>query len=152
LDTLRPAELPANSCIEISRLAVRSLFRKRSGEQNKPYLVDTEKSTINERRTNYPLITYGLYTACFAGSLHHDLENIYVMMEPRLARRLRIFGVQFEQIGLPVEHRGLRAPYRILPTDGLSQISDELQQLVTDMRSILNQVEPSKEQGLIAHG
>jgi hypothetical protein len=34
-------------------------------------------------------------------------------MEPRLARRLGSYGIQFQQVGDPVEHRGLRAPFFI---------------------------------------
>jgi len=153
VDTIRPVSLEENSCFEISRLAVRSQFRKRRGEQNKPYSIDTPERQSDTRRTNYPLITYGLYMACFAGSLHHQLSNVFVMMEMSLARRLRIMGVLFEQIGLPVEHRGLRAPYRILASESQEQMSDDLQQLIQDMRAVLENVEPPiKYNNFLEHG
>jgi len=153
LDTARPASLAANTSVEISRLAVRSQFRKRSGEQNKPFSIDSPKAESDERRTNYPLITYGLYMACFAGSLHHHLDNVFVMMETRLARRLRIVGIEFGQVGHPVEHRGLRAPYCISPSIGQFQLSEDLQHLISDMRSVLASNEPSiKYLGLQANG
>jgi len=153
IDTDRPVSLEENSCFEISRLAVRSQFRQRRGEQGKPYSIDSAESNSDTRRTNYPLITYGLYMACFAGSGHHQLSNVFVMMENSLARRLRIMGVLFEQIGFPVEHRGLRAPYRILASKSQAQMSDDLQQLISDMRSILESVEPSmKYEDILVHG
>jgi len=145
LDTVRPKALPNNSCVEISRLAVRSQFIKRSGEKNKPYSDDSPTQEFDERRTNYPLITYGLYMACFAGSLHHNTDNVFVMMETRLARRLRISGINFEQIGLAVEHRGKRAPYKILPKIGQHELSDDLQHLINDMRLVLTEAEPTME-------
>jgi len=141
-ETIRPADLEENTSVEISRLAVRSQFRKRSGEQNRPFTIDTPKAESNERRSNYPLITYGLYMACFAGSLHHHLDNVFVMMEPRLARRLRIVGIPFEQIGLAVEHRGSRAPYKISPSSAQYQLSNDLQQLINNMRTVLDAVDP----------
>lgn len=137
LCTERPENLAANNCGEISRLAVRSMFRKRTGEQNQPYTIDTVESAANERRTNYPLITYGLYMACFAGSIYHDIDTIFVMMEPRLARRLRILGVVFEQIGLAVDHRGLRAPFRIAPKMAQYQLAEDLQHLIHDMKAVI---------------
>ena len=33
------------------------------------------------------------------------------MMEPRLARHLKRFGMIYEQVGDVVDHRGQRAPY-----------------------------------------
>jgi len=143
LDTARPSDLPSNTCVEISRLAIRSQFRRTRRGQENPYPIDVPKTGAYRGITNYPLITYGLYTACFASALHHNFDNVFVMMEPRLERRLRIVGIKFEQIGIPVEHRGLRAPYRINTGSAQLQLSDDLQTLVHDMRLVLNLKETS---------
>jgi len=74
-------------------------------------------------------------------------------MEPRLARRLRIVGIQFEQIGLSVEHRGSRAPYQISPRHSQFDLSEDLQHLINDMRSVLGNIDISmKYSSLQANG
>jgi len=139
-----PDTFPADSCVEISRLAVRARYRKGCADQTQSCLVHSpgKKKQVSQ----YPLITYGLIMACFAGSLHHHFDNVFVMMETRLARRLRMMGVAFEQIGLPVEHRGQRAPYRISPRSAQFQLTTDLQHIIHDMRLVLTDIEPSMKQ------
>lgn len=103
---------------EISRLAITANFRRRRGE---PIVVDGESASevdsadadaALERRL-FPSIALGLYVAITAMGLNQGLDGVFAMMEPRLARQLRRFGLNFEQVGPALEHRGIRAPFFI---------------------------------------
>lgn len=110
----RPDRLPLGSFGEISRLALRGEFRRRSGEEasadgQSEHLFEW---TQNERR-RFPHIALGLYLGASAVGLADGASGVYAMMEPRLARHLRFAGIHFEQVGEPIRFRGLRAPYFI---------------------------------------
>jgi N-acyl amino acid synthase of PEP-CTERM/exosortase system len=101
---------------EISRLAVRSSFRRRKGESSVP------GGVVEERRGNFggmrtPWIALGLYLSAAAIGLIKGLDGVFALMEPRLARRLGSYGIRFQQVGDPVEHRGERAPFFISRDD-----------------------------------
>ena len=101
---------------EISRLAVRSSFRRRKGESDVP------AGVVEERRGNFggmrtPWIALGLYLSAAAIGLIKGLDGVFALMEPRLARRLGSYGIRFQQVGDPVEHRGERAPFFISRED-----------------------------------
>ncbi len=99
---------------EISRVAVISQFRRRRNEQNHPdNPPDDEPDVIPERRV-FPHIAMGLYLGAAALGLSRGLERVFAIMEPKLARRLRSYGIEFEQVGAPLEHHGLRIPYCLL--------------------------------------
>lgn len=110
----RPDRLELGSYGEISRLALRSEFRRRSGEQHNPegHGEHLFEWTQDERR-RFPHIALGLYLGASAVGLADGATGVYAMMEPRLARHLRFAGIRFEQVGEPIEFRGLRAPYYI---------------------------------------
>jgi len=127
-------QLPNESYGEISRLAVRSAFRKRAGEKNTPFGVIPDAGPEIEERRSFPLIAFGLYLAAAASGLNSGLERAFAMMEPRLARRLRIFGINFEQIGEAIDHRGLRAPYQITEEGLYRRMPEDLKLLLDDIR------------------
>ena len=128
------SQLPNGSYGEISRLAVRSAFRRRAGERNTPFGLVPEASAEIEERRSFPLIAFGLYLAAAASGLNTGLERVFAMMEPRLARRLRIFGIEFEKIGESIEHRGLRAPYQITEEGLYKRMPEDLKLLLNDIR------------------
>lgn len=97
---------------EISRLAVRSSFRRRKGEDKVPGGV-VEERIKSGKGTRTPWIALGLYLSAAAIGLIKGLDGVFALMEPRLARRLGSYGIKFVQVGEPVEHRGLRAPFFI---------------------------------------
>jgi len=97
---------------EISRLAVRARFRRRAGEQNVAEGVVPERGESAGARKSPP-IAMGLYLAAAASGLMTGLDGVFALMEPRLAKRLKSHGITFEQVGEPIEHRGLRAPFYI---------------------------------------
>lgn len=99
---------------EISRLAIAAKFRRRRGEAS---VADggsegLDASSEDERRL-FPSVALGLYVAITAMGLNLGLDGVFAMMEPRLARQLRRFGILFQQIGAEIEHRGIRAPFFI---------------------------------------
>lgn len=97
---------------EISRLAVRSTFRRRKGESSVPVgIIEERKRGLGGMRT--PWIALGLYLSAAAMGLIKGLDGVFALMEPRLARRLGSYGIKFVQVGDPVEHRGQRAPFFI---------------------------------------
>lgn len=96
---------------EISRIAVLSSFRHRQGEKNKPHTEIDDPRKQREERRRFPHIALGLYLAAGAMGIAQGKSCVFAMMEPKLARRLRIFGIKFEQLADPIEHRGLRAPF-----------------------------------------
>lgn len=96
---------------EISRIAVLSSFRHRQGEKNKPHTEIDDPRKQREERRRFPHIALGLYLAAGAMGIAQGKSCVFAMMEPKLARRLRIFGIKFEQLAEPIEHRGLRAPF-----------------------------------------
>lgn len=111
---LRPDRLPIGSYGEISRLALRSEFRRRTGEQTNPdgHGPNLFEWTQDERR-RFPHIALGLYLGASAVGLADGATGVYAMMEPRLARHLRFAGIRFEQVGESSDLHGIRAPYFI---------------------------------------
>ena len=104
-----PDALPRNTIAEVSRLAVVSRYRRRSGERRTP-LPLSERDFGTPDRPRFPYLAVGLYLAMIAQARRHGLETLFMLTEHRLARQLTRLGVHLQQIGPPVEHRGLRYP------------------------------------------
>lgn len=122
LDSIDPSiidisKLPRGSFAEVSRLAVPKDFRKRAGEEGKPYIVsvDGDQITKTSERRHFPHISIGLYLAAASLFELNRLDYIFVMVEPRLTRSLKRVGLHFEQMGEVIEYHGLRAPFYITP-------------------------------------
>jgi len=114
---------------EISRLAVRSSFRRRKGEDKVPgSVVEERQRGMSSMRT--PWIALGLYLGAAAMGLIKGLDGVFALMEPRLARRLGTYGIKFTQVGEPVEHRGHRAPFFISRSDLYTGLSPPLRGLL----------------------
>ena len=128
VDTRR---LPKESFGEISRLAVVSRFRRRAGEQGSAHGVpdDTAEPTPDERRV-FPHIALGLYLAAAAMGLREGLDRVFVMMEPRLARHMRRYGIVFTQAGDVVDYHGQRGPFFITREGLHSNLAAEVRSLL----------------------
>lgn len=106
---LDPAALPRDRIAEVSRLAVRSAFRRRKGEHQDASPVHEEDfGTIVHPR--FPYIPIGLYLGAIALAARSGIDTLFILTEPRLAAHFAKLGVDVRQIGGPVEHRGLRIP------------------------------------------
>jgi len=88
-------DLPYGSFGEISRLAVTANFRKQS------------KQVESETRL-FPLIPLGLYLAAISVGQEFNLDGAFALMQPRLARHLRRFGINYHQVGELIEFHGQR--------------------------------------------
>lgn len=117
---------------EISRLAVAPQFRKRTGESHTPHGVcdaAINQFTEYEKRI-FPHIALGLYLACGSIVLQQQLDTAVVMMEPRLARHMRLFGIHCIQAGEVVEYHGLRSAFVIDIKDNWRRVRPEIQGLL----------------------
>jgi N-acyl amino acid synthase of PEP-CTERM/exosortase system len=132
-------QLPPSSFGEVSRLAVRSRFRRRTGESETPGgLLFFQNQTQQEEKRGFPVIAVSLYLAATAIGMNAGMERVFVLMEPRLARHLRYFGFVFQQIGDFIEFRGRRAPYQITREAIVSGLPPHIEELLTVIRSQLN--------------
>ncbi|MEO0803922.1 MAG: PEP-CTERM/exosortase system-associated acyltransferase [Cyanobacteria bacterium J06642_2] len=115
---------------EVSRLAVTGGFRKRRGEQASAVGVpDRSKMTQMERRS-VPLIALGLCLAATSLGMQRGLDCIFAMMEPRLARHLRRFGIHFRQVGDLMEYHGTRGPFFISREQVLTELHPDVSELL----------------------
>lgn len=103
---------------EISRLAIPENFRRRKSDAGSP-IGDTGVMPVAlQGQRRFPYIPLGLYLAAAAAGLELGLNGVFAMMEPRLARHLRRFGIVFQQAGDIIDHRGERAAF-YLDREGL---------------------------------
>ena len=96
-------------------------------------------SGIGAGANEFPLwlLTDGLYVGAAALAMAHRVARVFALMEPRLARRLRVYGIGFEQLGPAVEHHGQRAPYGLEARHFEATLSAELRALLhTIQRSL----------------
>lgn len=104
-----PAKLPRERIAEVSRLAVRSRYRRRKGEQRSAMsLSDEDFGTTDQPR--FPYIPIGLYLGAISLAAHKNIDMLFVLTEPRLASHFARLGVDIKQIGGPISHRGTRVP------------------------------------------
>ena len=104
-----PARLPRERIAEVSRLAVRSGYRRRRGEQASPVSIhDEDFGSVSQPR--FPYVPISLYLGAIALAARSGVETIFVLTEPRLATHFARLGVEIKQIGGPIEHRGTRVP------------------------------------------
>jgi len=122
---LSPERFNRAEIAEISRLAVKSDFRRRKADQYKGSGtgVISEVSYSETELRCFPFIAIGLYMAAATMGMNTGIRHVYVMMEPRLARSMKFIGISFQQLGAPVNYHGLRAPYYINPEIFMSNLS-----------------------------
>lgn len=101
---------------EISRLAIPKAFRLRQLKSNivaPEKLLDSPYSATDFNLNHFPYLSIALYFMAASICMSENVKHAYVLMEPKLARRLKMFGIHFDQVGEPIQLNGLRAPYRI---------------------------------------
>lgn len=111
---IKPSDFPRDQLGEVSRVAVDSQFRRRKHEKN-DYNgldggVDLDHITEKELRT-FPLISVAIYLAVGNICQLKNIDHIFVMMEPKLAKKLSFIGFSFQQIGPEIDFHGIRAPF-----------------------------------------
>ena len=112
-----PGQFKPGQVCEISRLAVHQDFRRRSkeGEAKEGAIAMPEA----EQARTFPMLADALFAAATVLFVHKRKDHVFVMMEPRLHRRLhRREGIRFQQIGALTEFRGRRAPFYLKAGEG----------------------------------
>lgn len=90
-------QLDSRLCCEVSRLAVCPNFRHRlAGE--------TQASSA-------PVVAISLYHSVIALILDRGYSHVFMVIEPRLGRHLKRYGIQLQQISPAFEHYGSRATF-----------------------------------------
>ncbi|HSP00125.1 MAG TPA: hypothetical protein VLN90_01550, partial [Thioalkalivibrio sp.] len=86
--------------------------------------------TPESQRRIFPHIAPILYFTGAAMALREGLSMAFVMMEPRLARHLRRYGILFQQVGNIAEYHGQRGPFRIAREDLLDHLGPQMHELL----------------------
>ena len=125
---------PRHEFVEISRLAVLSKFRRRKGESQSPqgqlvFSEEDKQNSIYADKRRFPVIALSLYWTCFciAVSLKQD---IFALMELRLARHLKRTGIISHRIGDLAEYRGKRGFFVIKPLEFIDLLAPDIQELM----------------------
>jgi len=122
--------LPRHSFGEVSRLAVTSEFRKLNGErQTTQGLSDEQCESLENERRYFPLISLGLCLTTVGIVTEVGLEGAFTIMQPRLARHLRHFGINFHQVGELVEFHGQRGLFQLSLKEALISMRPDAYEL-----------------------
>jgi len=117
---------------EISRLAVLSSFRRRPTESESPFILNEMKAdnvfSESERR-NFPNIAMGLYLASIAMADICNHVGTFIVVEPKLNRRLQRVGLPFVQVGDEMDYHGRRAMFYLSRDKFYSELGDDLRGL-----------------------
>lgn len=108
-------QLPRAKSAEISRLILAKSYRRRANDGlygadlgTPPGLSEAE---LTYRRSQYPLILFGLFKEMYMESLGIGLEYWLAAMEAGLQRMLSKFGMGLNQVGEPMSYYGEVIPY-----------------------------------------
>ncbi|MHC6644994.1 PEP-CTERM/exosortase system-associated acyltransferase [Alteromonas sp. HB246098] len=115
--SLLPSSCDPTSICEISRLAIPREFRVRQ-MRSKILPADKLKKIKQKKSTpfnveHFPYLSIALYLMATSICQHLNIKHAYVLMEPKLARRMKAFGIHFNPVGDAVEFNGKRVPYRL---------------------------------------
>jgi N-acyl amino acid synthase of PEP-CTERM/exosortase system len=143
--------LPRQRICEVSRLAIISEFRRHKGDGSHacdPQLTDVERFLL-------PSLSLGLYLAGASVMIELGMENGFAMMETRLARHLRRFGLYFQQVAPLRDYHGLRAPFLILPQEIPDNLNEDhyglFQSLHSDLRMALRSMASKYKSASLPH-
>jgi N-acyl amino acid synthase of PEP-CTERM/exosortase system len=111
--TVNRDSLPApRQAAEISRLMVRSDYRRRRGDGLSGVTAEQNKAAFSgERRHEAPQILLSLYRQMYAYSRENGIRYWYAAMERPLARSLQRLNFTFRSIGPDTDYYGPVAPY-----------------------------------------
>lgn len=120
-----PTAISATEVVEFSRLAVIHDFRRRDYEKNSVLSLPILPDKLKNPHRGYPIVPVSLFLSLLHEFANGDASYGVAMMEPRLARLLRIIGIKFEQVGNVMDYHGPRAPYLIRQEHVLDHLSTE---------------------------
>jgi N-acyl amino acid synthase of PEP-CTERM/exosortase system len=117
---------------EISRLSVPDSFRRRLDEKNKPFIINEVADSAvfsEEERRNFPNIAIGLYLSVIAMVNMCNHSHMFVVVEPRLCRRLERLGLNFVQCGEELDYHGIRALFYLSRENFIGNLNPEVLEL-----------------------
>ena len=109
--------LPRDKTAEISRLILAKSYRRRANdglygqELGDPEKDAQAQAEATYRRSQYPLILFGLFKEMYLESVNMGLEYWVAAMESGLQRMLSKFGLGLVQVGEPMSYYGEVIPY-----------------------------------------
>lgn len=110
-------KLPREKTAEISRLIMARSYRRRANdglygqELGDPEKDAQAQAEAKYRRSQYPLILFGLFKEMYLESVNMGLEYWVAAMESGLQRMLSKFGLGLHQVGEPMTYYGEVIPY-----------------------------------------
>jgi N-acyl amino acid synthase of PEP-CTERM/exosortase system len=110
-------KLPRDKTAEISRLILAKSYRRRANdglygqELGDPDKDAQAQAEATYRRSQYPLILFGLFKEMYLESVNMGLEYWVAAMESGLQRMLSKFGLGLVQVGEPMSYYGEVIPY-----------------------------------------
>lgn len=141
-----PDEFLPGQIAEFSRIAVLEEFRRREKYESKVKVV-REDGDDERRASNFPVIPVCLFLASLSMLANSDAEYGFAMMEPKLERLLRRYGINFELIGEPVNYHGWRSPYIIHESTigrhfkhGVGELYFEINRALCEQRKLTGKV------------
>lgn len=131
-DIVDPDTIKRGSFGEISRLSVPNQFRRRVSENNQPFVLN--ESSVGDifseqERRNFPNIAIGLYLGVIAMVNMCNHSHMFVVVEPRLNKRLRRLGLHFQQCGEDMDYHGVRALFCLERKDFTKNLNAEVFEL-----------------------
>ncbi|SFE61011.1 PEP-CTERM/exosortase system-associated acyltransferase [Nitrosomonas sp. Nm166] len=115
---------------EVSRFVVVDRFNRRKENRRKRDSTVSENSPVSsERRSSDRRSGLSIALMLMAGvmrmSVQHNIKNWLSMMDSPLNRLLSFDGLDFIQIGPPVDYHGIRRPYFVRVEDVLNRMYRE---------------------------
>ena len=144
---LLPSSCDPTSICEISRLAIPREFRVR---QMRSKILPADKlEKIKQKKSttfnveHFPYLSIALYLMATSICQHLNVKHAYVLMEPKLARRMKAFGIHFNPVGDAVEFNGKRVPYRLSPQVLLEDLAKPLKSFHKKIHNELHSALPA---------
>lgn len=135
---VKELNLDREKLCEISRLAVDTAFRRRTGETLTRYgEINGLHFSAQEQRT-FSLIAVACFLAATAMTKMQDRTQVFAMMEPFLPRMMQRSGINFQRIGKDMDYHGIRAPYFITTQSAIDNMQVELKDLYQWIQDKLN--------------
>lgn len=127
-----PTSFKPGQLAEFSRIAIIEEFRRREKAESSNQ--NPTPSVMHERRySDFPVIPVCLFLAPLSMLINSEAEYGVAMMERKLVRLLRKYGIVFESIGKTVEYHGMRGPYVIHRDNVLRFLTSEVKDLFLEI-------------------
>ncbi len=129
---------------EVSRLAVPAEYRKRKNDgidsfSNHNEVLRQDSTYTQEERRHFPSIAIGLYLSSLAYADLLGLEYVFVILEPRLRRNLRRYGIVGEKGGKQIDYHGLRGLFFLRMENLTKHFSGEILEFYQLVRTKVQQ-------------